>query len=246
MSSYKQFAYVYDHLMTDIPYDQWIQFVSRKVKPGEKLSILDVGCGTGEMSIRLAKQGYEVTGIDLSDDMLVIAQEKAQNEGIALKLYEQDMSKLELMQEFDCIVIFCDSLNYLQTDEQVKETFMRVYEHLAPGGFLLFDVHSTHKLKNIFGDNSFSYVDDDVSYIWNCEYNEANQSVQHDMTFFVYDEEIEAYDRFDEVHIQRTLSESTYKEWLTEAGFSAVEVSADFKDEFPHQSSERIFFSAKK
>ncbi|TYR82344.1 class I SAM-dependent methyltransferase [Priestia megaterium] len=248
MRSYGQFAYIYDNLMTDVPYEKWIHYFKQQMFKAnmEQSTVLDLGCGTGEIAIRLAKEGYSVVGVDLSDDMLMVANEKAKKEGISLSLYEQNMAELELMTQFDCVVIFCDSLNYLQTDEEVKQTLTRVYEHLKPGGLLLFDVHSVHKVKDVFGNNSFSYVDEDVSYIWDCSYNELEKSVDHDITFFVYDEESDAYHRFDEVHTQRTMAIDTYKEWLLEVGFKHIHVTADFEAAEPVQDSERIFFSVQK
>jgi len=246
--SYGEFAYVYDELMKDVPYDQWVEYAARKLQENglSAPSILDIGCGTGEVSVRLAKAGYDVTGVDLSDDMLTVAQDKAQGEGVQLSLFQQDMSQLELPSSFDCAVIFCDSLNYLETEDQVKGTFKSVYDHLEPGGLLLFDVHSLYKVNHVFGENTFTYNEEELSYIWSCFQGEHPNSVEHDLTFFVYDERKDAYDRFDELHKQRTYSVDTYKQWLTEAGFSTVETTADFTNDSPTDKAERILFCVQK
>ena len=127
--TYGKFAYVYDELMKDVPYDQWVQFINKQIEAygieGKKL--LDLACGTGELSLRLAEEGYDVTGVDLSADMLAVAREKADRKGHSLFLVEQDMSELEGFGEFDLIGIFCDSLNYLQTEKEILQTFERVY-----------------------------------------------------------------------------------------------------------------------
>ncbi len=248
MSRYGEFAYVYDQLMADVPYDDWAEFFNQQVAKAKTKpdSILDLACGTGELSVRFAQEGFSVVGVDLSDDMLMVAQEKAAEAGLTLSLFQQNMAELELLKEFDCVVIFCDSLNYLQSDKEVQETIQRVYKHLKPGGLFIFDVHSVHKMKDVFGNQSFSYVDEDVSYIWNCTYDDTDTRVEHDITFFAYNEEMDAYHRFDEVHAQRTWSIDHYQSWLSEAGFINIAVSADFKMSEPTSNSERIFFSAQK
>ncbi|WP_110111408.1 class I SAM-dependent methyltransferase [Bacillus sp. CGMCC 1.16541] len=246
-ASYGHFAYVYDRLMSDVPYEQWVHYFKQQMFKAnvESPKVLDLACGTGEVAVRLAKEGLDVVGVDLSDDMLMVAKEKAAAEHVSLSLYQQNMSELDLGMQFDCVVIFCDSLNYLQSADEVKQTIHKVYEHLKPGGMLLFDVHSVYKMTTIFGDNTFSHIDEDVSYIWNC-FSAEDYVVEHELTFFVYDEEIEAYQRFDELHKQQTFTIDTYTKWLQEAGFRDMKITADFEAMDPVHDSERIFFSVYK
>ncbi|MDP4107719.1 MAG: class I SAM-dependent methyltransferase, partial [Bacillota bacterium] len=113
--SYEQFAYLYDELMQDAPYDKWVNFVLNRLKEYhiKGNTMLDLACGTGELSVRFAKQGFKVTGVDLSTDMLAVAKAKAESQGVMIPLFEQDMAELEGLGSFDIIGIFCDSLNYL-------------------------------------------------------------------------------------------------------------------------------------
>ncbi|WP_421379991.1 class I SAM-dependent DNA methyltransferase [Bacillus salacetis] len=246
--SYHQFAYIYDYLMKDVPYDSWVEFVGNQADrySVKGKDLLDIGCGTGELSLRLVKGGYSVTGVDLSEDMLFMALEKAEKEGLDLPLFQQDMSELEGLGRFDIITIFCDSLNYLGTEEKVINTFKKVREHLSEQGLFLFDVHSIYKMSQIFLNETFTYNDDEVAYIWDCFPGESPNSVEHGLTFFVRDDETGQYERIDEIHHQRTFPVLTLKNWLNEAGFEVLEVTADFTEGKPADNSERIFFSCKR
>lgn len=244
--NYQQFALLYDELMMDAPYENWLHFIYRNIEKygngGKRL--LDLGCGTGTLSIPLAKHGFEVTGIDLSEEMLSIGQEKSMEAGVQIAYYQQDMRKLDGFKPFDVIGVFCDSLNYLKTEEDVKTTINNIYSLLLPGGLLLFDVHSTYKMNEIFIDQTYSSNDEEISYIWNCFAGEDAYSVEHELTFFVKQNDV--YNRFDEFHFQRTFPVQNYQQWLTEAGFELLEITADFQEEGPAPNSERIFFAARK
>lgn len=246
--SYGRFAYIYDELMQDAPYDMWEKFVIQRLNHyGCKgTSLLDLGCGTGELSIRFAQKGFDVTGVDLSADMLAVARAKAEEQSLSIPFYEQDMAKLEGLGLFDVIGIFCDSLNYLQSEEMVIHTFAKAFQHLEEGGILFFDVHSIFKLNEVFIGRTFTYNDDDLVYIWDSFPGEVPNSVEHELSFFVLDKPSGKYDRFDELHEQRTFPIEQYTIWLKEAGFEIVEITADFTERPPGPQSERIFFMAKK
>lgn len=246
--TYREFAYLYDTLMEDVPYDRWVDWVnslcSEYGSGGKKL--LDLACGTGELSVRLSHAGFEVSGVDLSEDMLAVAQAKAGEEGLHIPFFHQDMTQLDSLGEFDVIGIFCDSLNYLPTSEDVAKAFTGVYEHLKTGGLFLFDVHSIHKVDHVFAQSPFTFIDEEISYIWNCYRGEHNHSVEHELTFFVLDEETGQYDRIDESHFQRTFEVSEYKKMLLEAGFEILSITADFEQAEPNSEAERILFAARK
>jgi len=137
--SYGRFAEVYDQLMSDMPYEKWTSFVlDRQSEYGlSGRRLLDVGCGTGEWTIQMAKEGFDMTGIDLSDSMLSVASQKAQQEGVKINLFQQDMAEAEGFEPFSIITIFCDSLNYLETENEVKNTFKCMYDLLQTGGLFL-------------------------------------------------------------------------------------------------------------
>lgn len=246
--SYEQFAKFYDELMEDAPYDQWVTFVLNRLEEYniEGNTLLDLACGTGELSVRFAERGFKVTGADLSSDMLTVAKSKAEDQGVDIPFFEQDMSQLEGLGPFHIIGIFCDSLNYLQSEEQVINTFLSAYQNLHKGGILFFDVHSIFKMNEIFLNQTYTQIDEHIAYIWNSFQGEYPNSVEHELTFFVQDQKDGKYNRIDEFHEQRTFSVEQYSYWLTEAGFEILEISADFEKNPPQQDSERIFFTAKK
>ncbi|MBZ5749317.1 class I SAM-dependent DNA methyltransferase [Metabacillus rhizolycopersici] len=245
---YQGFAYIYDQLMKDAPYDQWVSFIQQAIatySPGAK-NILDVGCGTGEIAIRLANQQFHVTGVDLSEDMLAVAESKLEENKVQVLFLKQDMRDLTGFSEpFDVITICCDSLNYLESKEDILTTFRAAYHQLKNQGLLIFDVHSLYKIHHIFAGATFADQDEDVSFIWNSYLADEPNSVEHDMSFFVKQNEL--YKRYDELHYQRTFAIDEYKIWLEEASFEVVNICSDFDfDENPTSTSERLFFIARK
>lgn len=246
--SYEYFSFLYDELMNEAPYDEWVAFLEKqksKYHPHAK-KMLDLACGTGEISLRLVEKGYDITGIDLSEEMLTVANQKASNKGHHIPFIMQDMAELEGLHDFDVVVIFCDSLNYLEKSEDVLATFQSVHRTLDENGLFLFDVHSPYKIENIYSNHTFSYNGDDISYIWNSFPGDQPLSIEHDLSFFVYDEETQKYDRYDELHKQRTFELDQYKSWLLESGFEVLSVIGDFQDEQISDTTERVFFVAKK
>ncbi|WP_251554776.1 class I SAM-dependent DNA methyltransferase [Neobacillus muris] len=246
--SYEQFAFLYDELMKEAPYDEWVRFTKEKLDQYHVngVRMLDLACGTGELSIRFAKQGFQVTGVDLSNEMLAVAQTKAEQENVKIPLFQQNMAELEGPGTFDVAGIFCDSLNYLESEQEVQDTFKHVYGHLEPGGLFIFDVHSLYKMTDIFMDQTFAWADEAISYIWNSFPGDGPYSVEHELSFFVLDEATGKYDRYDELHKQRTFSPEQYRTWLEQAGFALLEINADFEHTAPQPESERIFFIAQK
>lgn len=244
-TSYLHLAQVYDQLMADAPYDQWMKFAQScwahyEVRPQ---SVLDLACGTGNISVRLAGAGHQVIGIDLSEDMLAMTSYKAAEQGLTIQLFHQDMREFVLPHLVDSVVCFCDSLNYLTDPEDVYHTFQHVYQALRPGGTFLFDIHSLYKIREIFGDNTFTLKEDDISYIWECEWDEEDEVV-HDLTMFVKDGPI--YRRFDELHIQRGYPVDQILQWLNQAGFADITYTSNFGLHPLTDTSERIFFCCRK
>lgn len=245
-SSYERFAAVYDELMQDVPYDQYVNWVKSHAPSEQYPNLLDVGCGTGTLSLLFHQQGYTVSGVDLSEDMLAVANERLQAANVVLPLYAMSMDELEGFSDLDVVTIPIDSINYLPDSKMVVETLKRIYSSLREGGQLFFDVHSLFKMDVIFMESPFTYDDGEITYIWYTEHGEFEHSVYHQMTFFVKDEKTGLFERFDEEHLQRSFSIDTYVKWLTEIGFSKVVVTADWIEQSPTSESERIFIRAVK
>ncbi|MGG0178584.1 class I SAM-dependent DNA methyltransferase [Gottfriedia acidiceleris] len=245
--TYNRFAYLYDQLMNDVPYERWVQFLKNVFQKYEVLqpSILDIGCGTGTLPISLAKLNYSISGVDLSEEMLSVAMAKAEQEKVNIPFFQQNMVELEGFDQLDCVTIFCDSLNYLETEDQVKQTFIKVNESLKDNGLFLFDVHSPYKIEEIFGEETFFIDGAELSLVWSCTQGEYPLSVEHDLVFFMKEENRDLYERFEEYHNQRTFPINMYKSLLNQTGFEVKEIIADF-DEAVDDTSERIFFIAMK
>ncbi|MGM9968391.1 MULTISPECIES: class I SAM-dependent methyltransferase [unclassified Rummeliibacillus] len=243
MSSYGRFAEVYDALMTDVPYDDYVRWVEKYAPSAQHKKLLDIGCGTGTLTAKFASNGYEVSGLDLSEEMLMIASQRLIAQSYNVPLYCMSMDELEGFEELDIVTIAIDSLNYVQEREAVQETFSRIYQSLKQGGQLFFDVHSLFKMDEIFMDSPFTYDDGEITYLWVTEPGEAPHSVHHDMVFYVQQQN-GLYERFEEYHYQRTFPIEIYIEMLRHAGFHEIFVTADFTDTSPTEESERIFFRA--
>lgn len=246
MSSYERFAHVYDELQVDIPYDKYVEWVLQHAPCNQFPNLLDIGCGTGVLSLLLARAGYSVSGIDLSENMLSIAAERFADVGLHVPLFCMSMDELEGFEALDVVTIAIDSLNYVVQEKAVYATLERIYDALKDGGQLFFDVHSLYKMNDIFLDSPFTYDDGNISYVWHTEPGDFEHSVIHQMTFFVRDTVSDLYERFDEEHIQRTFPIEQYMTWLRTIGFNHVEVTADFTDDAPEYESERIFIRAVK
>ncbi len=246
MTSYSGFAYIYDELMTDIPYDEYVEWVRLHAPAKDYPHVLDIGCGTGTMSMKFDDAGYQVSGIDISEDMLAMAQARTEGAGKSIPYFAMSMDELDGFEHIDVAVIPIDSINYVIEETAVYETLKRVYEALREGGQLFFDVHSLYKMNAIFLDGPFTYDDGHVTYIWHTEPGEYEHSVYHQMTFFVEGEQENWFERFDEEHFQRSFAPAQYETWLKEIGFSHVEITADWLLEPPTDTSERVFIRAVK
>lgn len=246
MNSYEQFAEIYDELMQDIPYEQYVQWIVKFAPKNRYPKILDVGCGTGTLAMMFHSEGYEVTGIDISEGMLAVAFNRMQSEGILMPLYAMSMDELEGFSDLDIVTIPIDSINYLRGEQSVFETLKRVYDALRNGGQLFFDVHSLYKMNEVFLQSPFTYDDGELMYVWHTEKADVDYSIYHQLTFFMKDNQSGLYERFDEEHFQRTFPIEQYESWLREIGFSIIEITADFTEDQPNEKSERIFFRAMK
>lgn len=245
LTSYHKLAEVYDYLMEDAPYEEWMVFTLRAwerygVHPKK---VGDLGCGTGTFIRYLLEHDVEVYGVDLSSGMLHVAKEKLNRSHPAKKvnLSCQDIRQLHLEQPMDCIISFCDTLNYITEEEGIKDVFNQVYKALKPGGLFIFDVHTPYKISEMFKNEVFVETDEKVSYIWECEYEEERNAVVHNLTFFVQEEE-GLYGRYEERHYQQAYSLPSLQNFLEEAGFIDVFISSDFSFEPVNGESERAFF----
>ena len=249
LTSYHKLAALYDHLMENAPYDEWMAFtLAAWGKLGIKPQVVaDLGCGTGTFLRYLFEYGVQAYGVDLSEGMLQVAKEKLarSHPKSHLQLLCQDIRHLNLPEPVDCILSYCDTLNYIIESNGVKDVFHRAYQGLKPGGLFIFDVHTPWKVETFFGNETFTDTDAEVSYIWECQYEPVNREVTHDLTLFAR-EEGDRYRRYHEIHHQRAYPLEELQQWLQEVGFSRITLSADFTFNPVEEESERAFFVAQR
>lgn len=244
---YDHFAKVYDELMENVPYDQWLNWFEEGLQKYHSTTprILEVGCGTGTLLKMLLKHGYDVDGVDISNEMLAIATTKIRPLSSETLLMQQDMRSLNIGKTYDVVIVFCDSLNYLTEKEDIRRAFRSFWRHLNNGGLLFFDVHSVHYVEEILHGFSFAEDREHVAYIWNIFPTTRKGEVLQELTLF-FEREPSFYERFVEVHQQRTFSIDTYQELLHLEHFDTLGTYADFTWLPPKPHSERLFFVAKK
>ncbi len=240
---YKDFARVYDELMYDAPYDNWYQLIidiyNKYHLKGN--SILDIACGTGELTSKLAAD-YELTGIDLSEDMLEIAQIKSYEAGSKIRYINQDIRELELFKKYDSIISFCDGFNYMLTDEDLEKAFQSVDKYLKEDGLFLLEISSDYKLQHIIGNSVFADASDDVSYIWENEYKEPILSF--DLSIFIKYGNI--YKRYDERHKQRAFKVEEIENKFKVHHIELLEIIDTMSNSRIHKESERWLFVGRK
>lgn len=244
MATYETFAKVYDAIMDHSLYDQWTAFSLRHLPKG-RLKLLELACGTGIQSVRFAQEGFEVTGLDLSAEMLDLADQRAKTDGQSIRFVQGNMLDLSALSGFDAVTCYSDSLCYLTDEVELGDVFGQVYQTLVAGGTFIFDVHSTYQMDEVFSGYAYHENADDFAMVWDTYADAAPHSVVHELTFFIKEED-GSFSRHDEVHEERTYDLLTYDILLEQAGFTDVQVFADFEDKEPSEASRRWFFVARK
>lgn len=241
---YKDFASLYDQLMTDIDYKEWYLYIEKTLDRFDKKpkSILEMACGTGNLSYYLALKGYDLTCFDLSIEMLSIADRKL-NRFNNVKLLNQNMIDFRINETFDSVISICDSINYIKDKNDLLNTFKNVKNHLVDGGIFIFDINSYYKLKNIIGNNTFVEDREDIYYVWENFFDGDENLSEFYITFFVKNSK-GSYRRFDEEHIERAYHLEEILAALKEAGFKEIHCFDGFTFDLPNSKSERINFVA--
>lgn len=246
MASYESFASVYDIFMEDVPYDEWVEYIENLFKYyniNPKL-VLDLGCGTGNITEKLALKGYDMIGIDNSEEMLIIAKEKARKNNLDILYLLQDMREFELYGTVSAIISICDSINYLTEEEDVLQTFKLVNNYLDPGGLFIFDLNTEYKYQEILGENTFAYNTQKSSYIWENYYYEEEKINEYKLTLFV-NEDKNLFKKYEETHYQKAYSLDKIIQLLNEAGLEYLGVFDAFTFNLPNRESERIYIIAR-
>ena len=244
--SYDNFSRFYDRLTDNVEYEKRADYFCRLLSlcGVEDGILLDLGCGTGSMSVKMAEKGFEVIGVDSIVGMLNAAQQKMFESGTRLLLLNQPMQDIDLYGTVDCAICVLDGLNHLGSAEDVKRTFEKVSLFMNKGGAFAFDVNTIHKHKNVLADNAFVYEFDDLFCVWQNNYNSDDNSVEISLDFF--EEEDGVYYRSGESFTEQAYELADISSWLSQAGFEVVGIFDDLTTDSVSPESERAVFLAKK
>ena len=248
MNPYTGFAEVYDRFM-DVPYDDWqasVQEVLNREEIRDGL-LLELGCGTGQMTERLAQAGYDMIGVDNSEEMLGIARQiqldqKEKKEQGELPPYpdilylEQDMREFELYGTVRAVISVADTMNYLTDPEDFVQTLRLVNNYLDPKGIFLFDLKTVHSFRDVLGDATYAFQDEDASLIWENFYDEDEQMNEYDLTMFLQQEN-GLFEKQEETHLQRAYTKEEICQMVAEAGLELVSFAdADTKGDWTEET----------
>lgn len=247
MSGYGKFAWFYDRLTDNVEYDKIAAAVDRYVERfgGRKNILLDIACGTGSLCERFAKMGYDVIGIDSSEQMLNAALDKKYDSGLPIQYLCQDMTKLDMYGTVDVTVCTLDSINHLTDIEAVMKVFERVSLFAYPDGLFIFDVNTVYKHREVLSNNAFVYDLDGLFCVWQNEYNAEDSSVDIYLDFFERNGQ-GGYDRYQESFAEQAYSRELLRQCLNKADFEVLGEYDGYTDAPPAEDSERIVYVVRK
>lgn len=248
MEAYTKFSEVYDTFMDNVPYEEWAQYIrSTLAQYGiESGILLDLGCGTGSMTERLARYGYDMIGVDGSAEMLESASQKKRESGYDILYLQQDMRAFELYGTVRAVVSVCDCVNYITEPEELLQMFRLVNNYLDPGGIFIFDFNTAYKYREVLGDQTIAEYREDCSFIWDNYYDGEEKINEYELTLFVREPGSEdLYRRFQEVHFQRAYTLEEVRELIEKSGMEFLEACDGYTKETARENSERICIIAR-
>lgn len=250
--AYETLAAMYDALMDDVDYEAWADYIDRMLQkhggPGKRL--LDLGCGTGCISIPLAQRGYQVTGVDISEEMLAAAREKSRALQLDIDWRKQDLTSLQLFDEagnemvFDVAIATFDVFNHLTEPEDLQMLFHTLNPLLADEGVLLFDVQTPYKLREYLGNHIFTLHRDDVEYMWENHFDEETQICTMNITFFLRQAN-GLYRRETMTQEERVYDLDLLRLWLKYSDFETAGVYEELSENDVKPEAYRAVFIAK-
>lgn len=244
-AAYSHLAQFYDFLM-DEDYQAWTSYLlSLAAEVGcRPQRVLDVGCGTGNITMGLAEHGLQVLGTDISAAMVSYAKQKAAEQGIKPEFLVQDMRKLDLPDKtWELAIAACDAMNYLTTEEDFIQALRSIHGHLQDGALFLFDLNTEVKLREVYGHNSYADMYPDFAFFWDNSYDARAELCRMELTFFV-PASAGLYRRVDERHTQKLWRPDKVEEFLDKTGFQLVGCYDFLTMDPPTKDSHRWQFAA--
>ena len=244
MAGYGEFATVYDLLTENVPYNEIADYYDSIITElsGKRGLLLDIGCGTGNLTMRMAEKGYDVVAADVSVEMLSIAMSKPHD---GIQYICQGMTELDLYGAVDVAISTLDSVNHLDTPEDIKECFRNVSENLEQGGLFLFDVNTVYKHRNILAGNTFVYDVEGVYCVWQNEYSAEHERVTIELDLF-YENDDGSYDRGYESFSEIAVEQQVLEQYLDDAGFEVLAVYEYLTKSSPKDDSDKLLIAARK
>ena len=247
---YDLLAPFYDKFNGDINYSQWADFIEKIIEinytEGKPELVLDLGCGTGSMTLELAKRGYDMTGVDYSAEMLDIARDRAYEGGFGDNILWlcQDMREFELYGTVDVTVCCLDGINHLTSVKDLDKTLKLVHNYLIPNGLFIFDINGKYKFENIYSDQTYAMENSDAMCVWQNYYNEKSKLCDFYITLF---KELKdgTYERFDEVQRERMYTLRSIKNALKKNSLEFIGAYADFDFNEGNDNNERLYIVAR-
>lgn len=245
MEAYTDFAMVYDTFMDETPYEEWKKNIVNILKEYhiEDGLVLDLGCGTGTLTELLADNGYDMIGVDFSQEMLSVALKKREESQKEILYLQQDMRAFELYGTVRAVVCVCDSINYLLEEEDIVQTLKLVNNYLDPKGIVIFDFNTLYKYKEVIGDTVIAENREECSFIWENFFYEKEGINEYDLSIFVKEED-EMYRKFVETHYQRGYTLEEMIRMVKESGLQFVKAIDVDTMQNVTDTSERIYIIA--
>ena len=242
--AYTALARCYDRLTADVDYAAWADYVERHFQKWKRpvRAVAELGCGTGSLTKQLAERGFQMTALDLSPDMLSMAEQKCR--GLDVLFLCQDMSHLTLPAPADAVISCLDSVNYVTRPAALRRTFRRAYRALAPGGLFLFDVKTPAALEGADGQ-TYLDEDEDLFCVWRGDYSHKRRVCGYGLDLFVRERD-GSWSRAGAYHEEYAYTSEQLDSFLREAGFQTIQVYGDKTMRPPREEAQRIFFAAGK
>ena len=244
---YDLLAPFYDAINAEIDYKKWADFIEEILKKECKDRpelVLDLGCGTGKMTLELANRGYDMTGIDYSPEMLDIARNAAEDEGHDVLWLCQDMREFELYGTVDAAVCCLDCINHLEDIDDLDKCFSLVHNYLIPDGIFIFDINGRYKFENIYADNTFTMEEEGGVCVWENFYDADSRMCDFYITLFKECDD-GRYERYDETQTERMYTLAEIKKSLERNNMEYLYAFGDLDFTPGSDECERIYIVAK-
>lgn len=247
MENYTGYATVYDISMEHIPYDKWADYVDNILKQHgiNKGLILELGCGTGNMTRKMAAKGYDMIGIDYSEEMLSVARQKSEASDDGILYLCQDMREFELYGTVVAIICVCDSMNYMINEDDLSKVFHLVSNYLDPSGLFIFDMDTEYLYREVLGDTTTYMSHESGDFIWENIFHPEEMINEVNLSLYHKEADSHLYSKHQETHVRKAYNLDTIRKLLDEADMKFLKAYHELSDEEPRSDSERIYVIAK-